>query len=160
MIIIAIVLSLVGFVCLCWLPFVLAVHALPFFVGVTVGLAAYHSGSGLVAAVIVAAVASGITFSGGRFAFATLPSPLARAAIALFFAIPAAVAGYHATLGLARLVVPVEAWREAMAIMGAILVAAIAVMHLIRFVSLDPGRACRQPEVTRFSHRAEQRSIV
>ena len=31
MIIIAIVLSLVGFVCLCWLPFVLAVHALPFF---------------------------------------------------------------------------------------------------------------------------------
>jgi hypothetical protein len=32
MIIIALVLGLVGFVSLCWLLFVLAVHALPFFV--------------------------------------------------------------------------------------------------------------------------------
>jgi hypothetical protein len=140
MTVIALVLGLVGFICLCWLLFVLAVHALPFFVGLTAGLAAYHGGSGLVAAVIVGAIASGITFSAGQIAFATLRSPLIRAAAALPFAVPAAIAGYYATLGLAHLVIPVEAWREATAIMGAIVVAAIAVTRLIGSVPLDPGR--------------------
>ena len=141
MIITAIVLSLVSFVFLCWLLFVLAVHALPFFAGVTAGLAAYHSGSGLVAAVIVAAIASAITFSAAQIAFATQRSPLIRAATALLFAVPAAIAGYYATLGLAQLVIPDEAWREATAIMGAIVVAAIAVTRLVHSVPLTPGRA-------------------
>jgi hypothetical protein len=141
MIIIALVLGLVGFVCLCGLLFMLAVHALPFFVGVTAGLATYHSGSGLVAAVIVGAIASAITFSAGQIGFARRRSPLIRAATALLFAFPAAIAGYYATLGLARLVIPVEAWREATAILGAIVVAAIAVTRLISSVPFDPGRA-------------------
>jgi hypothetical protein len=116
--IIALVLGLVGFVCLCWLLFVLAVHALPFLVGATAALAAYHSGSGLVAAVIAGAIASAITFRAGQIAFARRRSPLIRATTALLFAIPAAIAGYYATLGLAHLLIPVEAWREATAIMA------------------------------------------
>jgi hypothetical protein len=141
MIIVALVLCLIGFICLCWPLFVLAVHALPFFVGVTAGLAAYHSGSGLVAAVIVGAIASAITFSAGQIAFARKRSPIIRAATALLFAVPAATAGYYATLGLAHLVIPVEAWREATAILGAIAVAAISVRRLISSVLLDSGRA-------------------
>ena len=61
MIIIGIILSFVGLAYLCWLLFALAVHALPFFAGVTAGLAAYHSGSGPIAAIIVGAIAGGIT---------------------------------------------------------------------------------------------------
>ena len=141
MIILALALGLAGFACLCWLLFVLAVHALPLIVGVTAALAAYHSGSGLVAAVIVGAIASAITFSAGQVAFQRRRSPLIRAATALLFAVPAAIAGYYATLGLAHLLIPVEAWREATAIMGAIVVAAIAVTRLISSVPLDPGRA-------------------
>jgi hypothetical protein len=53
-----------------------------------------------------------------------------RAALALIFAVPAAVAGYHAARGLAQLVVPAEAWRDAIAIAGATIVAATAFMRM------------------------------
>ena len=53
-----------------------------------------------------------------------------RAALALIFALPAAVAGYHAARGLAQLVVPAEAWRDAIAIAGATIVAATAFMRM------------------------------
>jgi hypothetical protein len=116
MIIIGIVLSFVG----------LAVHALPFFAGVTVGLAAYHSGSGPFAAIITGAIAGGIILALGQVTFTRLRSPVMRAALALLFVVPAAVAGYYAAHGLAQLVVPAEAWRDAIAIAGATIVAATA----------------------------------
>ena len=93
MIIIGIVLALVGLAYLCWLLFALAIYALPFFAGVTAGLATYHSGSGPIAAIIVGAIASSITLIVGQIAFMTLRSPLIRAVIALLFVVPAAVAG-------------------------------------------------------------------
>jgi hypothetical protein len=132
MIIIGIVLSFVALAYLCWLLFALAVHALPFFAGVTIGLAAYHSGSGPVAAIIVGAVAGVVVLVLGQVAFTTLRSSLVRAALALLFAVPAAVAGYHAARGLAQLVVPTEAWRDAVAIAGATIVAATAFMRMWR----------------------------
>jgi hypothetical protein len=49
-------------------------------------------------------------------------TPYARSDLAL----PAAVAGYHAALGLAHLGVPAEGWRQAIAVAGAIIVAATA----------------------------------
>jgi hypothetical protein len=74
MIVIGIVLSFVGLAYLCWLLFALAVHALPFFAGVTVGLAAYHGGSGPVAAIIVGAIAGGIILALGQVSFYAHPS--------------------------------------------------------------------------------------
>jgi hypothetical protein len=56
----------------------------------------------------------------------TLRSPLIRAVIALLFAVPAAVAGYHAGLGFAHIGIPAESWKQAMAMAGAIVVAATA----------------------------------
>lgn len=130
MIIIGIVLSFVGLAYLCWLLFALAVHALPFFASVTSGLAAYHSGAGPVAAIIVGAVAGVVVLVLGQVAFTTLRSSLVRTAVALIFALPAGLAGYHAARGLAYLVVPAEAWRETIAIAGAIIVAATAFMRM------------------------------
>jgi hypothetical protein len=49
-------------------------------------------------------------------------TPYARSDLAL----PAAVAGYHAALGLAHIGVPAEGWRQAIAVAGAIIVAATA----------------------------------
>src|SRR5262245_54837390 len=103
MIIIGIILTFVTFAYLCWLLFALAVYALPFFAGVTAGLAAYQSGSGPIAAIIVGAIASSITLIVAQIAFTTLRSPLIRAAVALLFAVPAAIAGYHAALGFAHI---------------------------------------------------------
>src|SRR5262249_41311210 len=47
--------------------------------------------------------ASSITLIVGQIALMTLRSPLIRAVIALLFAVPAAVAGYYAALGLAHI---------------------------------------------------------
>ena len=67
-------------------------------------------------------------------------SPLIRAAIALLFAVPAAVAGYHAALGLAHIAIPVEGWREAMAAAGAIIVAVTAWTRIALFAPPDAGQ--------------------
>jgi hypothetical protein len=126
MIIIGIILGFVGLAYLCWLLFALAVHALPLFAAVAVGLAAYHSGSGSVGAIIAAATAGSITLLVGHIASMALRSPLLRAAIAFVFALPAAVAGYHAALGVAHIAVPAHGWQQAMAVAAAIVVAATA----------------------------------
>ena len=138
MLIIGIVLSFIGLAYLCWLLFSLAVYALPFFVGVTAGFAAYHSGSGAIAAIIVGAIVGSIILVVGQIAFTSLRSPLMRAALAVFFAIPAAVAGYHAADGLAHLVVAADAWRDAIAFAGATIVAATAFIRM----QLSPPARC------------------
>jgi hypothetical protein len=140
MIIIGIILAFVGLAYLCWLLFALAVYALPFFAGVTAGLAAYRSGSGPIGAIVVGGIASSTTLLVAQIAFTTLRSPLIRAAIALLFAVPAAVAGYHAALGLAHIAIPVEGWREAMAAAGAIIVAATAWTRIVLFAPPDAGQ--------------------
>jgi len=126
MLVIGIVLSFVGLGFLCWLLFTLAVYALPFLAGVTAGLAAYHTGSGPIGATLVGLIVGVVTLIGGQIAFASVRSPLIRAAIALLFAVPAAVAGYCATLGLAHIGIPVEGWREALAVVGATVVGGTA----------------------------------
>ena len=130
MLAIGIVLSIFGIGFLCWLMFNLAVYALPFFAGMTAGLAAYHSGAGVVGGLIVGLTAGAITLVVGQAIFATFASPVLRGLIALLFAVPAVVAGYHATLALARIGVPAEGWREVFAIVGAIAIGATAVVRV------------------------------
>lgn len=126
MIIIGIVLSLAGLAYLCWLLFTFAVYVLPLFAGITTGLASYHSGSGPIGAMLVGVIAGSITLVAGQIAYTTVRSPLIRATIALLFAVPAAIAGYHATLGLAHIAIPTEGWRQALAVIGAIAVSGTA----------------------------------
>lgn len=122
MLIFGIVFNLVSLGFFCWLLFALAVHALPVFVAVTAGLAALHSGAGAVGAILVALVSGVISLIVGQIAFAATRSPPLRAAIAALFAAPAAIAGYHVALGLAGVDAPSAIWREAFALMGAIMV--------------------------------------
>lgn len=123
MIVIGIILSVFGIGFFCWLLFALAVYALPFFAAMTAGIAAFHGGVGAIAVGVGASV---ITLGAGQVAFAVVRSPLIRAAIALLFAAPAAIAGYHAALSLAHLGVPSQGWEEAFAILGAVLVGGTA----------------------------------
>jgi hypothetical protein len=44
----------------------------------------------------------------------------------MLFVVPAAIAGYHLTLGLARLGMVSEGWREAFAIVGAVVIGGTA----------------------------------
>ena len=54
-----IVLSIVGLGFFCWLLFTMAVYALPTFAGLTAGLAAFHSGAGVIGALIVGLLVGG-----------------------------------------------------------------------------------------------------
>jgi hypothetical protein len=126
MIVIGIIFSFVSLGFLCWLLFALAVHALPVLVGLAAGLAAYQTGSGEIGAFLVGLIAGALTLAAGQIAVAAFRSPLIRTAIALVFAVPAAMAGYHAALGLAQLGVPAEQWQRAFALIGAVAVGATA----------------------------------
>ena len=134
MLIVGIVLSAFGIGFFCWLLFTLAVYALPFFAGMTAGLAAFHSGSGVLGALVVGVLAGGATLAIGQIVFATVRTPLIRAVIGLLYAVPASIAGYHATLGLAHIGVPAEGWREAFAVVGAILIGGTAWARMSLFV--------------------------
>jgi hypothetical protein len=140
MLIIGIILSVFGIGFFCWLLFTLAVYALPFFAGLSAGLAAFHSGSGVIGALIVCVFAGGATLVIGQIAFATIRIPLIRAAIGLLYAIPAAIAGYHATLGLAQIGVPSVVWREVFAVIGAVLIGGTAWARMFLFLPPTVGQ--------------------
>jgi hypothetical protein len=140
MLVIGLVLSVAGIGFFCWLLFTLAVYALPLFAALTAGLAAFHSDSGVIGALVVGILAGGATLAIGQIAFATVRTSLIRCAFALVFVVPSAIAGYHATLGLAHFGIPSAAWREAFAIVGAVLVGGTAWVRMSLFVPLDVDR--------------------
>ena len=126
MIIIGIILSFIALGFFCGLLFLLAVHALPVLAGATAALFAYHTGAGPIGAVLVGMIVGVVTLVGGQIAVAAVRSSLIRAAIALLFVVPAAIAGYYATRGLVHISVPAEGWRDALALIGAIIVGSAA----------------------------------
>ena len=111
---------------LCCLLFSLAVYALPFFAAVSAGLWAYHGDAGPIGAIFVGILAGVVTFVAGQYVFAFARSTWIRVAVALLFAAPAALAGYRATLGLAKLTMPSGAWQIAFSIIRAIAVGVTA----------------------------------
>ena len=145
MIILGILLCMVAIGLLCWLLFTLAVFALPFFVGVTTGMWAFNSGAGWFGAIIVGALAVGVTFGLGQLILGTVRPLGAKLAIALVFVAPAAVAGYHATHGIAKHLMPSDAWQIAFSIFGA---AAVGVAAFIRIAGAtspsQPGQGIVQ----------------
>jgi hypothetical protein len=135
MIIIGLILGVFGIGFFCWLLFTLAIYALPFFAGLTAGLAAFHGGAGVLGALAVGAAAGIATLIAGQLAFAATRSIIIRAAVALLFAVPAAIAGYHATLGLAEIGVLSQGWCEVFAVLGAIIVGSMAWAQMTLFAS-------------------------
>jgi hypothetical protein len=130
MLVLGIIFSFFGLGALLCLLFTLAVYALPFFVAVTAGMAAFHSGAGVIGTILVAALAGGATLAIGQIVFATVRSPAIRAAVALLYAIPATMAGYSATHGLAELSMPSAMWQMIFAVIGATCVGCTAFARL------------------------------
>jgi hypothetical protein len=126
MLILGLILNTFGIGLFCWLIFTLAVHALPFFVALSVGLAALHAGAGLGGAALSAFLAGAFTLVIGQSAFSFTRSALLRAVIAAAFALPAAVAGYHLVHGLSQIAMPSLLWREVLAWIGAVAVGVTA----------------------------------
>ncbi len=135
-----IILSFFGRGIFCWLLFTLPIYALPFFVGLTIAFAAFHSGAGVIDAFLIGCFAGGATLALGQIAFATISSPLIRCAIALFYAVPATIADYHATLGPAQIGAPSPVWQEAFAIVGAVIIGCTAWARLAMFTPPNIGQ--------------------
>jgi hypothetical protein len=137
MLFIGVLLNIVGLGIFCWALFALAIHALPFFVGIAAGIYSFRAGAGPFGANVVGFVTAGFTLVVGQFASSVARSPILRLVIGLIFAVPAARAGYDVTLALADLGIPSEWWREPFAISGAIAVGSIAWARIL--MQTDPA---------------------
>lgn len=126
---------------LCWLLFTLAVYALPFFAGVSLALWMHAGGSGVLAALLAGLAAAIGTLLAGQMLFALARSPVARLGVALLFAVPAALAGYHAVHGLLALGGTPDLWRQIIAGGGALFVGASAWSRLAAFDLAAPAQA-------------------
>src|SRR5262245_23588645 len=140
MAIIGLALSIFGLGAVCWLMFSLAVYALPFCVGVTIALAALHGGAGIVVAFAAGATSGGIALALGRIAFTATRAPWTRVLIGMPYAVPAALAGYHLSLGLAKLSMTGDGWREAFALGGAVLIGITAFSRMALVTPPTAGR--------------------
>lgn len=116
----------------CVLLFRLSVHALPLMVALIAASATYGAGSGAFAALVAATLAAIATVAFARLALGLARSDIARTAIALIFAIPAAIAGYHAFHGIAVATMPAGAWQMAVSLIGAGLVAVASWTQWVR----------------------------
>jgi hypothetical protein len=126
---------------LCWLLFTLAVFALPFFVGVTVGLWSHETDVGILPAFLLGAFAAGVTFGVGQFLFAILRSTWLRLLVALAFVAPAALAGYYATLGIVEHTMPSETWQFVFAVIGAV---AVGITAFVRVTAMAASETSGQ----------------
>jgi hypothetical protein len=144
MLALGLLLNTVGIGLFCWLIFMLAVYALPFFVAINAGIWAYHSGAGVLGTPLVAVAAGGMTLAIAQIAFAMTRSLVFRAVIAAVFALPATFAGYHVALAMAQIGVPSLAWQEVFACLGAVLIGGTAWTRLTVSTEprpVEPGRA-------------------
>ncbi len=136
MIILSILPSIAAIGFFCWLLFVLAVFALPFFAGVSAGLWAYHTGAGWLGGIGV--VGAALTLGIGQFLLIVIQPLWARLLIALVFLAPAAIAGYRATHGIVKHAMPSETWQIVFSIVGAIAVGATAFMRVAAMAAAVP----------------------
>lgn len=125
-----IILAMIGVALICWLLFALAINALPLFIGIAAGDAVFFAGAGTGFAIFVGAAAAAVMLAMTRAYFASAKAPFVRAAIALLVVGPAAFAGYHATLGIARIAVSSGGFREIIASFGSLIVGCAAFARL------------------------------
>lgn len=79
----------------------LAVHALLLWCGGAVALSVHDSGAGLFVSLLAGLAAASATLIIGQLLIGVARSPLLRAGVGIAFALPAAIAGYHAAHGIA-----------------------------------------------------------
>jgi hypothetical protein len=159
MLALGLLLNFAGIGLFCWLIFMLAVYALPFFVGLNVFMMALHGGAGILGAPLAGIAAGGVTLAIGQMAFAMTRSVIIRAIVAALFAVPATLAGYQVVLAMSQIGVPSLAWREIFACISAIFIGGTVWTRLTVFTETRPrdsGRAVEsdpQPVLTAAAHK-------
>jgi hypothetical protein len=141
--IIAILGSIAAIGAICWLLFTLATHALPALGGVAAGMWAYETGAGLPGSVLVGLVGAALVFGIGQFLILFARPMWLKLAVALAFVAPAAIAGFHATHGIVKHLMPSETWQTVFSVIGAV---AVGITAFVRVTSMAlPGPAGQTP---------------
>ncbi|WP_234054028.1 MULTISPECIES: hypothetical protein [unclassified Xanthobacter] len=114
----------------CWLLVTLAVFALPLLFGLTAASWAHGTGAGWIGAIVVGLLAAGAICAIGQFVL-VVPQPLwLKLLVAFAFVIPAVVAGYAATYGIVKHVLPSQTWQLIFSGVGAIAIGLVAFARL------------------------------
>jgi hypothetical protein len=124
--ILAALFAVIAIVLLCSLLITLTIYALPFYVGLTVGIWVHSNGTGAIgtgAAAITAGIATLVIL---HILMATVHSPGLRAGLGLVFAAPAAFAAYHAVHGIMAFAMPTSTRSLPFSIFGAAIVGIVA----------------------------------
>lgn len=96
-------LALIGVGFMIYLLFAAATYVLPIYAGLSAGFAALHAGASYTSALLLGILAFLLVIMLGHAATQLLPSRRARTAIALLFAVPAAIAGFQVASALLHL---------------------------------------------------------
>ena len=123
-------LSFFGIGALCSLLFSVAIYALPCAAGFWTFLTVYHMAAGPFGAIIAGLAVGALTFAAGQYAFTSSRGVMLRSLVALIFAVPAAVAGYSVSAGLAGIGISSHAWVIASGIIGGLTASVTAWIRL------------------------------
>ncbi|WP_284777350.1 hypothetical protein [Agrobacterium sp. lyk4-40-TYG-31] len=130
MIVLGILISIAAIGTMCWLLFNLAVFALPFFIGLNSGIWAFGTGAGWLGGIVVGLLAAGLTLAVGQGLLMLVRPLWARLLIALAFVAPAGMAGFYATLGIVKHMMPSETWQLIFSVIGAVAVGVTAFLRV------------------------------
>ena len=137
--IIAILGSITAIAALCWLLFTLAIYALPALGGVAAGMWAYQTGAGLPGNVLVGLVGAGLVFGLAQFLIVFARPMWLQLAVAVAFVAPAAIAGFHATHGIVKHLMPSETWQTIFSVIGAVAVSITAFVRVTSMATPEPA---------------------
>ncbi len=133
--IIALLGSIVAIAVLCWLLFTLAIYALPALGGVAAGMWAHQTGAGLPGSLLVGLVGAALVFGLAQFLILFARPMWLKLAVALAFVAPATIAGFHATHGIVKHLMPSETWQTVFSVIGAL---AVGITAFVRVTSMTP----------------------
>ena len=139
MIVLGILVSIAAIGTMCWLLFNLAVFALPFFIGLNAGIWAYGMGAGWPGGILIGLIAAGLTVAVGQGLLMLVRPIWARLLIALAFVAPAGTAGFYATLGIVKHMMPSETWQIIFSVVGAVAVGATAFLRVASMAANSPA---------------------
>lgn len=133
-------LSIAALGMLCILLYNLAVYALPVLVGIAAGILAHEIGLGVIGGILAGFFVAGLVFAIGHAIFTSSRSLAIRLAIALLFAVPAAVGGYQIVFQILELGNMATVWRHVFATAGALVVGGAAITRLAVPLPAEPDR--------------------
>jgi len=97
---------------------------------VTADTWAHGTGAGIPGAILIDAVAAAVTLTAGHLLITFVRPMWLKLIVAAAFVTPAAIAGFHATHGIVKHLMPSDAWQITFSVIGAVAVGITAFVRV------------------------------